>query len=86
MIQDAVFTIGTVVFTIALLPTLRDRQKPPLATSIPITLTLVAFASSFLSLGLWFTAVATAIECGCWGAIAVQRYRQARPWRAEHYR
>ena len=79
MIQDAVFTIGTVIFTIALVPTLRDPQKPPLGTSIPITLTLTAFALSFLSLGLWFTAVATAIECACWGAVAFQRYRQPRP-------
>ena len=76
MIQDVVFTIGTSIFTVSLVPTLRDAQKPPLLTSMPTTIVLATFAISFASLHLWFSAGAAAVECCFWGAVAYQRYSQ----------
>ncbi len=74
--QDFVFSIGSWIFVISLIPTIRESQKPALATSLVTAIVLVFFAISYLSLGLWMSAVAVfATDIG-WSILAYQRFRQ----------
>lgn len=76
MWQDFVFTIGIIVFTIALIPAIFAKQKPPLATSIPTALFQFVFMVTYTTLGLWFSG-ASSLLCGSlWAVLAIQRYRQ----------
>jgi hypothetical protein len=58
--QDALFAVGGVVFALALLPALRDPQKPPLATSLTTGGLLAAYAGAYASLNLTAAAITTA--------------------------
>lgn len=73
MIQDYVFTFGGVVFTVALIPALRDPQKPPVRTSATTAVLLAMFAVTYASLDLWLSAATACVTCALWGVLALQR-------------
>lgn len=64
--QDILFMFGQAAFTLALVPALRGRQKPPRSTCALTGLTLVAYAVAFTTLGLWWSAGSTAVCAACW--------------------
>lgn len=74
--QDVVFGVGTAVFSIALIPTLRDKQKPALLTSIPTAVILYVFAITSSTLNLRFAMIMQLVSATIWSALAWQRYRQ----------
>jgi hypothetical protein len=74
MWQDYVFTFGALVFSIALIPALRSNEKPPIITSLPTATLLVAFAATYLTLHLWFSAIASFTNGIIWGTLAFQAY------------
>lgn len=53
--QDWVFGIGTIIFAIALLPSVFGKEKPAISTSVPTGAILMFFAFTQASLSLWFT-------------------------------
>lgn len=64
--QDVVLSIGSILFTIALLPTLRDKKASlPVTTSLLTASVLSSYLIVYISLGLWFAAI-----CGCSVALA----------------
>ncbi len=71
--QDAVLTSGSLVFISALVPMLLHRAKPPLLTSIPTGVVLLAFAATYLSLGFPVAAATSAVAALIWLALAAQR-------------
>lgn len=73
--QDIVFTLGTVVFIIALIPSIRSEEKPALSTSFPTATVLAVFTYVYFSLSLWITAAFTAIICFLWFVLAFQKYK-----------
>ena len=55
--QDLVILGAQLTCLISLIPTLRDRSKwPPIATTLPTAIALLAMASTFLTLGLFLSA------------------------------
>ncbi|MEO8785019.1 MAG: hypothetical protein ABI221_01715 [Candidatus Saccharimonadales bacterium] len=74
--QDIVFTIGSLVFTVALWPSIRSKHKPALHTSVITASVLFVFAITYLSLSLYFSAFATLLTTIAWTVLAVQKYRQ----------
>lgn len=74
--QDVVFTLGIALFSVALLPSLRSHHKPAASTSIFHASILLAFIVADISLGLWYTAVASAISCALWATLAIQKLRE----------
>jgi len=76
--QDWVFSIGTWVFAIALVPTIRGKEKPPLWTSIPTAFFLTLFALTYFSLTLWLSAFSSLLTATTWYTLAFQKYRQIR--------
>ena len=75
MWQDYIITIGLIVFSIALLPSVFGKQKPPLLTSIPTALVQFVFSVTFATLNLWFSAISQLISGILWAVIAVQVLR-----------
>ncbi len=74
--QDLVFSIGSWIFIICIIPTIRGKQKPEFSTSSITSIVLSIFALTYLTLGLWLSFVATVGTSICWGILAYQRYKQ----------
>lgn len=70
--QDLVFTLGAVVFSLSLLPTVMGRSKPPVLTSLPTGLLLLLFSATYASLGLTLSAAFTVPSALLWLVIAAQ--------------
>jgi hypothetical protein len=77
--QDAVFSVGSIVFAIALVPATLHKDKPPLTTSIPTALVLGIFGLTYTTLNLWYSAATTAMTCLLWTILLVQKLRQSTP-------
>lgn len=74
--QDLILTLGSLVFIIALFPSVFSKHKPALSTSISTGLVLFVFAGVYISLRLWFTALVTTLTGILWLVLAVQRYKE----------
>jgi Flp pilus assembly protein TadB len=74
--QDGVFFIGQIIFVFALIPTIKGKSKPALSSSVITGLILTIFALTYLSLDLWFSAVAATATSASWWVLAYQKYRQ----------
>jgi len=74
MWQDIVFTLGGFVFALLLLPILLDKNaQVPRITSIPTSITLLIFSFTYLSLGLYLSAITNILTASCWAGISIWR-------------
>lgn len=76
MWQDAVLTVGSLVFMLALLPSVLGEDKPAPWTSLTTAATLYVFAGVDMTLGLTFTALTTVGTASLWATLLVQRMRR----------
>src|SRR5689334_10454785 len=70
--QDTAMTVGSIIFIVALLPTVFSQNKPPISTSLITGFTLGIFAVSFGSLDLWYSCITESIVAILWLVIAAQ--------------
>lgn len=70
--QDNVFTFGSLIFVLALLPTLFGEFKPSLWTSIMTGSVLAVYTYTFYSLKFWYSAGMTCLTSICWLILAIQ--------------
>ena len=73
--QDIVLTLGSIIFLVALVPSIRSKDKPALMTSLMTGLVLFVFATTYITLDLWFSAATTALTGMLWLVLAVQKAR-----------
>ncbi len=73
--QDAILTLGTLVFLVALIPTLLGDAKPSPLTSLLTGTVLLVFAATYLTLGLYFASITTAATGTVWLVILWQSLR-----------
>jgi len=76
--QDIVLAIGSIVFAIALIPSLTSEHKPALWTSILNFGVLVVFVVTYASLSLWYATFFTSLTALLWGVLALQRHVKGR--------
>jgi hypothetical protein len=81
---DPLLALGSMVFTLLLLPTiiaqLRGRASTiPLTTSVPTVGVFGVFVTVYLALSLPMVAVVEALQAVLWGVIAFQRWRYGAP-------
>jgi hypothetical protein len=74
MWQDVVFAIGSLIFAMALVPSIRSTDKPALGTSLPTTLILYVFSMTYFSLELYYAAIVTLGTATLWAILAVQKW------------
>jgi hypothetical protein len=75
--QDAVLTGGSLVFLLALLPSVLGDDKPAAWTSLTTAAMLYLFAAVDTTLNLTFTALTTVVTASLWGVLLIQRMRRA---------
>lgn len=75
MWQDYVLAVGAFLFSAALIPTLRAKQKPALSTSVLTSAVLWVFAITYATLELWLATIAQVLGACLWGVLAVQTYK-----------
>lgn len=75
MWQDVVLTIGSLIFMVALVPSVRSADKPAPLTSFSTAAVLYVFAGVDVTLGLLFTALTTTGTAALWTTLLVQRVR-----------
>jgi hypothetical protein len=79
MWQDYVLTIGSVFFTVTLLPTCVDeRTAMPRYKSVPTAFWLAVFAAVQWTMGLRVVPVCEVAYAACWAFIAWRRPLRAR--------
>jgi hypothetical protein len=75
MWQDKVIAGCQLLFFFAMLPSIRSKDKPALATSLMNCILVSVIVFCFVTLGLWFS-VATALPAaGCWLVLAIQKWQ-----------
>lgn len=74
--QDWVFSIGNWIFSIALIPAILDKEKPPVSTSLTNTVVLFVMAFTFSTLTLWLSAISIGINGILWFVLAIQKFKQ----------
>ena len=75
-VQDIIITGVAVMFILCVIPALRSKQKPPVATSLPLFIGLFTIASVYVTLGLALSAAMTFAQGFLWGWLALQKSRQ----------
>lgn len=70
--QDAIFTVGSIIFIVSLLPALLAPVAMPLLTSIPTAIVLTAYSATMVSLKLKYSAIATGLSAVCWWLLALK--------------
>jgi uncharacterized membrane protein len=73
--QDYVLTIGSLVFSIALVPAVMAKEKPPLSTSVPTFFFLYLFSFVYSTLSLWLATCTSALTATLWFILAFQKWR-----------
>lgn len=75
--QDIILTAGSVIFLIALFPSLLNKKaKPAILTSLLTGLVLLVYAVVYASLSLWFSVITTVATAALWFTLATQKYKQ----------
>lgn len=74
--QDIVLAGGSLLFTVALIPSIRSKHKPALTTSVLTGSVLLLFTFTYATLELWFSAVSVCVNGLMWLTLALQKYRQ----------
>ncbi|MFI5271109.1 MAG: hypothetical protein ACHQT9_03635 [Candidatus Saccharimonadales bacterium] len=73
--QDIVLAIGSLLFSVALVPSIISKEKPAVWTSITTTLVLLTFAVVYASLKLWYATFTITINALFWTILAIQEMR-----------
>jgi len=73
MIQDYIYTAGSILFILSLLPALKAAEKPPRSTCALTGSVLYVYAVNAWTLDLFFTAITTLITASVWTALFFQR-------------
>lgn len=76
--QDIILSVGSWIFTIALIPSVLSKDKPALSSSLTTGSVLAVYAVTYLTLSLWTAAASTVLVAGMWFTLAVQKYRADR--------
>ena len=71
--QDFVIMIACFGFAVALIPSIRGKQKPPKSSCILTIILLAAIAISLGTLNLWLSVFAEVTSIIAWGVLLFQK-------------
>ena len=72
MWQDAVFSIGTAIFILALIPTVLGPNKPEASTCLLTGVILLGFSITHMTLGLWIASAVAFLNAVVWFVLLAQ--------------
>jgi len=76
--QDLVFTFGQIIFVVALIPTIKGKDKPAFITSLITGAVLLSFTTAYFALALYFSALMSTIMSASWFLLAFQKYKTSK--------
>ena len=71
--QDIIFTVGSFIFAVALIPTIKSKNKPSVITSFVTFAVLVCFVACYISLEYYISAVSGSLTAICWLILYMQK-------------
>lgn len=71
--QDLVFMVGGFIFAPSLYFMIRDKNKPPIKTSLPTAIVLTAFVINYVTMGYWLATTSTVLTAICWYVLFFQK-------------
>jgi hypothetical protein len=74
--QDVVMAVGQFVFFVALIPTIKAKEKPALSTCVVTAVILTAYIPTLWTLGLYISMSSTVLIAGGWWTLSIQSYRR----------
>jgi hypothetical protein len=75
--QDIVFSVGSIVFSFALVPSIMDRfGKPNTSTSLTTAIVLSTYVVCFFSLGLFWSGIFSTLTAVGWYILFFQKMAQ----------
>ena len=74
--QDITLAVGSLIFAIALVPSIMSKDKPALWTSTVTGGVLIVFTGTYASLSLWYATFTTALAAILWIVLALQKILQ----------
>ena len=73
--QDWIIAIGGFCFSIALIPSIRGKDKPPASTSVLTAFFLYVFAICFATLGMWLSMSSEILSGIAWTILLIQKVK-----------
>jgi hypothetical protein len=73
--QDWVMMVGSFIFALALIPSVRGKDKPAVSSSIITGTVLLVFTLCYATLGLWLSFGSTFLTVIMWYVLAIQKLR-----------
>ena len=73
--QDLVFFFGQLLFFVALVPSMRSTQKPPLSSCLVTFVVLLTFVPANFTLHLYLATLMTVVTASAWGILTCQQAR-----------
>ncbi|MDO8623750.1 MAG: hypothetical protein Q7R54_00100 [bacterium] len=73
--QDIILSVGSWIFTIALIPSVLSKDKPALSSSLMTGSVLGVYAVTYVTLSLWAAAASTVLVAAMWYTLAIQKVR-----------
>lgn len=70
--QDVLIMIGGFGFSIALIPAVRSKKKPPSSTCLITGGILASYCVAFATLGLWLAFIGTLMTAALWFILLFQ--------------
>ena len=74
--QDIVFSLGSIVFGIALIPAIVEKQYPPISTCIMTSIMIIMYSLADITLDLWFSAIAGIISATIWIMMGIKQIKK----------
>jgi len=73
--QDIIFSIGSWIFAIALIPSILSKDKPALSSSLLTASLLTVYVPTYASLGLTVSAISGGSVALAWWILAYQKWQ-----------
>ncbi|MEK7583543.1 MAG: hypothetical protein AAB483_04050 [Patescibacteria group bacterium] len=73
--QDIILTVGSWIFAIVLIPSIRSKDKPALTSSLLTALLCTIYIAVYISLHFWTTSISMAVLATMWWILAYQKWR-----------
>jgi len=77
--QDVVLFVGGFVLAGGIVPAIRAAEKPPVATTLTLVVTLAIFMVVFATLRLWLAALSVLLQWSLWAVVLTQTVHRPRP-------
>ncbi len=72
-IQECIFVLGSIIFIVALLPSVYSKNKPDTKTSLMTGTVLTVFGVTYISMDFYFAAVTSLVTAALWFTLYTQK-------------